>query len=293
MKLTITYEHDVPINAFHWTPKTYRQPLHAHPSLEMGLCLSGTGRFYFGRKQYDVKQGDVFLVNNGELHIAQSDADDPSRYLFLNFDSALLMAEDPSLLLPFSYRSAHFSNLIPSGSALAQAVTPHMLTIEKELRELMPGYKAMAKSALIQLSGLLLRHYHGGLSPSRQLSLAQSMNQTKALAQLVEQRYREPLSLQDIAGELGISVSRASRVFHETTGRRFADYVAMLRVQEAKRLLAGSDKQVAHIGFECGFQSLATFYRSFKESTGASPIHYRQTLGLEAMQTLSEPESRS
>ena len=282
MKLTITYEHDVPINAFQWTPKTHRQPLHAHPSLEMGLCLSGTGTFYFGRKQYQVRQGDLFLVNNEELHIAQSDPGDPSRYLFLNFDSSLLMAEDPALLLPFSYRSANFDNLIPADSPLAAAAAPWMLTVERELTGGEPGYKAMAKSALIQLCGLLLRHYHGGLSASRQHSMTQSANQTKALAQLVEQRYRDPIGLRDIADELGISLSRASRVFRETTGRRFADYVAMLRVQEAMRLLAGSDRQVAHIGFECGFQSLATFYRVFKESTGISPVHYRQTLGLEA-----------
>ncbi len=281
MKITVTYEHDVSINAFHWTPKTYRQPLHAHSSLEMGLCLSGTGTFYFGSKQYHVKQGDVFLVNNEELHIAQSDPDDPSHYLFLNFDSSLLMMEDPCLLLPFSYHSANFSNLIPAGSPLAEAIIPWMTTIERELREQAPGYMALAKSALIQLCAQLLRHSHNSLSASRQLSMAQSMLQTKALAQLVEQRYREPISLQDIAQELGISVSRASRVFHETTGRKFADYVALLRVQEARRLLAGSDKQVAHIGFECGFQSLATFYRVFKEETGVSPVHFRQTLGLD------------
>ncbi|SFJ45116.1 AraC-type DNA-binding protein [Paenibacillus sp. UNC496MF] len=282
MKLTITYEHDVPINAFRWTPQAYRQPLHAHASLEIGLCLSGTGRFYFGRKAYRVNRGDVFLVNNEELHIAQSDPDDPSRFLFLNFDGALLLAEDPGLLLPFAYRSSRFHNLIPAGSALAEAVTPWMLAVERELRDREPGCLAMAKSALIQLCGLLLRHYTRELSAEQQLSAARSANQTKALAQLVEQRYREPIGLRDVAEELGISMSRASRVFRETTGRRFADYVALLRVQEAKRLLAGSDRQVAHIGFDCGFQSLATFYRAFKDATGLSPVQFRQTFGLGA-----------
>ncbi|MFC4812928.1 AraC family transcriptional regulator [Paenibacillus sp. GCM10023250] len=248
MKLIITYEHDVPINAFRWTPHAYRQPLHAHASLEIGLCLSGTGRFYFGRKAYEVNRGDVFLVNNEELHIAQSDPDDPSRFLFLNFDGALLLAEDPGLLLPFAYRSPRFRNLIPAGSPLAEAVGPWMLAVERELRDREPGCLAMAKSALIQLCGLLLRHYNRELTAEQQLSAARSANQTKALAQLVEKRFREPIGLRDVAEELGISMSRASRVFRETTGRRFADYVALLRVQEAKRLLAGSDRQAAHIG---------------------------------------------
>lgn len=112
MKLHIAYDHPIAINAFEWTPATYQQPPHVHASLEIGLCLTGKGRFFFGNKQYTANPGDLFLVNNEERHIAQSDPDDPSRYLFINFGPALLLAEEPGLLLPFSYRSNHFCNHI-------------------------------------------------------------------------------------------------------------------------------------------------------------------------------------
>ncbi|MGV2643843.1 cupin domain-containing protein, partial [Clostridium perfringens] len=140
MKLHIAYDHPIAINAFEWTPATYQQPPHVHASLEIGLCLTGKGRFFFGNKQYTANPGDLFLVNNEERHIAQSDPDDPSRYLFINFDPALLLAEEPGLLLPFSYRSNHFCNHIIGDSPLAKQLTPWVLAIAEELREKSPGY---------------------------------------------------------------------------------------------------------------------------------------------------------
>jgi AraC-like DNA-binding protein len=251
-----------------------------HASLEIGLCLTGKGCFFFGNKQYAANPGDLFLVNNEERHIAQSAPDDPSRYLFINFDPALLLAEDPGLLLPFSYRSTHFCNHIIGGSPLAKQLTPWVLAIAEELREKSPGYLVMAKSALIQLCGRLLRHYNGLLTDDERHNMVQSVRQVQSLAALVEQRYTGPVSLAELADELGLSVSRVSRAFLETTGYRFSEYVSLLRIQAAKRELAGTDKAVADIAFACGFQSLPTFYRVFKETVGMSPIRYRQSMGV-------------
>ncbi|KHF32817.1 HTH-type transcriptional regulator YesS [Paenibacillus sp. P1XP2] len=279
MKLHITYDNPIPINAFVWTPAAHRQPPHVHESLEIGLCLSGKGIFFFGNKRYEAGPGDLFLVNGEEPHIAQADPADPSRYLFINFDAALLLQEEPCLLLPFSYRAAHFCNHIPGGSALARQLAPWMLAVAEEFQEKAPGYQAMAKSALIQLCGRLLRHYNDQLTDEERSGMVQSARHAQALAALVEQRYREPVSLKELAAVLGLSVPRVSRAFLEATGYHFSEYVSLLRVQSAKRDLAGTDKTVAEIAFDCGFQSLATFYRIFNEKVGMSPNAYRQSGG--------------
>src|SRR5690606_38617518 len=101
--------------------------------------------------------------------------DHPSRYLFLNFDPDLLLAEDPGLLLPFSYRSPQFRNLIAADSDIAASIRPWMHAIADELRSKQPGYLAMAKSGLIQLCGLLLRHYHAQSTEAEQLAMIQSV----------------------------------------------------------------------------------------------------------------------
>ncbi|WP_152393270.1 helix-turn-helix transcriptional regulator [Paenibacillus guangzhouensis] len=279
MKLHITYDHPIPINVFEWTPASYRQTPHVHTSLEIGLCLSGQGFFYFGTKRYPVRAGDIFLVNNMERHIAQSDPDDPSHYLFINFDAAMLLAEEPELLLPFSYSSTHFCNHITADSPLARQLAHWIHAIAEELHQKAPGYLALAKSALIQLCGHLLRHNRGLLTDDERQSMVQSIRHSQSLAALVEQRHREPIHLAELADELGLSVSRVSRAFLETTGYRFNEYVSLLRIQSAKHDLISTDKAITQIAFECGFQSLPTFYRVFKTIVGTSPNVYRDSMG--------------
>jgi len=159
MRLHVTYDHPIPVNAFLWTPKTRLERLHVHASLEIGLCVSGEGWFHFGDKKYRAGPGDIFVVNNQEQHIAQSDPDNPSTYIFLNFDPHYLLAEDMQLLLPFAYRPDRFDNHIAHGTALADQLAPLIRKIREELQDKPQCFGVMVKSALLQLAVTLLRHY--------------------------------------------------------------------------------------------------------------------------------------
>lgn len=59
--------------------------------------------------------------------------------------------------------------------------------------------------------------------------------------------------------------------------RHFRTFLNALRVEEAKRALAdpAGEAKVASVAFDCGFASLATFNRVFKEATGLTPSDYR------------------
>lgn len=276
MRLEITYDHPVPLNAFAWTPRSQLQKPHAHASLEIGLCVSGAGWFYFGDKRYAVSPGDVFVVNNRELHIAQSDERDPSAYIFLNFDPNLLRDEDARLLLPFAYRPERFDNRIASGSGTAMRLAPLVRAVHEELSAGRPGYETLAKSLLLQIAVELLRHFSGLVAePEWQAAVHAFARARDALAE-VDRRFAEPLSLDDVAALLGVSPSRASRLFKEATGRSFKDYLLQLRLNEARRLLTSTTLGIADVCFESGFQSMATFYRAFRDASGSSPAEFRE-----------------
>jgi mannose-6-phosphate isomerase-like protein (cupin superfamily) len=111
MILQITYDdNELPINIFRWVPKSILEPQHHHHSFEMGLCISGSGLFYFGDQTYRISPGDLFIVNVLENHIAQSDESSPCEFIFINFDPELLEKEEPELLVPFRYYPFHFRN---------------------------------------------------------------------------------------------------------------------------------------------------------------------------------------
>ncbi|WP_127583680.1 AraC family transcriptional regulator [Paenibacillus koleovorans] len=275
MKLPITYANDIPIHAFRWTPHRELEPLHCHTSLEIGCCVSGRGFFYFGDKRYPVRPGDVFLVNNEELHIAQSDRLDPSAYIFLNFNPHWLLGEEEALLLPFAYRSDRFENRIPAESPLAAQLAVFIRRLYEELQDKREGYRSMAKSLLLELCVTLLRHYTSGVTDTEWRRRTASIRKLRPALSLLEEKFREPIELKEVAETLGVTPSRASHLLQEELGRGFRDILLQLRLNEAKRLLISTERSVADVCFESGFQSVASFYRLFKTDTGQSPLEYR------------------
>ena len=56
----------------------------------------------------------------------------------------------------------------------------------------------------------------------------------------------------------------------------FRQYVGLLRVNEAKSLLADTTMRISEIGDACGFSCLRTFDRTFTDVTGLTPLAYRE-----------------
>ena len=85
-----------------------------------------------------------------------------------------------------------------------------------------------------------------------------------------------PLSLADVAAELGMSESRFSRFFRRATGNSFTDFVSRVRINSACHLLMQTDCFIADICFQVGFSNLANFNRRFLEIKGMTPSEFRR-----------------
>jgi len=93
---------------------------------------------------------------------------------------------------------------------------------------------------------------------------------------LVRTEHSRPLSLPEFAQRLGISAGHLSRVFHQSTGLRFVEYVARVRAQQARALLVDTDRPITEIAFACGFQSLSQFNRTMRAHFGCEPRKLRK-----------------
>jgi len=97
-----------------------------------------------------------------------------------------------------------------------------------------------------------------------------------------EKPFLDPeINLPKLAQALDIPVAHLSRVINELIGQNFYEFINHYRLEAAKRRLAmpesGGEKLIA-VALECGFNSLATFNRVFKELTGRTPSDYRKSL---------------
>lgn len=88
--------------------------------------------------------------------------------------------------------------------------------------------------------------------------------------------YREDVKLTDMARTLGYHEKYLSSKLHALTGMNFRTFLATYRINEAKRLLTATAEKIDRIALECGFGSLNTFNRVFRESVGMTPREYRR-----------------
>jgi AraC-like DNA-binding protein/ligand-binding sensor protein len=94
----------------------------------------------------------------------------------------------------------------------------------------------------------------------------------------IDKHKTEELSLADVAKAAGASVFHFCKVFHKATGLTFTDYVARVRLEDARTRLLNPNARVSEIAYDVGFQSLTQFNRTFKRVFGQSPSEFRARL---------------
>ncbi len=95
-----------------------------------------------------------------------------------------------------------------------------------------------------------------------------------------EQLYRESeLKLETLSAKLGISKHHVSQVINQVYGVNFFEYINLLRIEEAKQLLAASDKKsmnVIEVAYTVGYSTKNTFNSAFRRIVGVTPTEYRR-----------------
>jgi AraC-like DNA-binding protein len=85
----------------------------------------------------------------------------------------------------------------------------------------------------------------------------------------------DSLSLAQVAEAAGASVFHFCKVFKRSTGLKFTDYVARVRLEDARTQLLNPNRRISEVAYDVGFQSLTQFNRMFKRVFGQSPTQFR------------------
>lgn len=85
-----------------------------------------------------------------------------------------------------------------------------------------------------------------------------------------------PVTLEDLANELGRSTSYVRKHFQKDVGMTVGEFITRSKLEEAKTLLVYSEKTLAEISFDLCFSSQSYFQRLFKKEYGITPAQYRK-----------------
>jgi AraC family transcriptional regulator len=95
------------------------------------------------------------------------------------------------------------------------------------------------------------------------------------VAELLRERFRDRLTLEEIASDVGVSAARVSTVFRTIYRQSLAEEQRRLRVDFACRRLLDAEVSLADIALEAGFADQPHFSRTFKAQMGMTPTQYR------------------
>jgi AraC-like DNA-binding protein len=94
----------------------------------------------------------------------------------------------------------------------------------------------------------------------------------------IDKHKTEALSLAAVAKAASASVFHFCKVFRKATGLKFTDYVARVRLEDARTQLLNPNRRISEVAYDVGFQSLTQFNRMFKRVFGQSPTQFREHL---------------
>jgi AraC-like DNA-binding protein len=147
--------------------------------------------------------------------------------------------------------------------------------LEAELRERRAGHHAAAAAHLTLLLVDVARlgeGVDGGVVTDLQLNREPLLGEVFAV---IERRFAGPLSLRDVAREVGVSAGHLTTRVRERTGRTVLEWITERRLVEARRLLATTDVPVATVAAAVGIPDAGYFARIFRRAHGVSPAAWR------------------
>jgi AraC family transcriptional regulator len=120
----------------------------------------------------------------------------------------------------------------------------------------------------MELLGELLRRQNDAVC-------ARTSDWLELVREIVQDRYRESLSLRELAEEANVHPVHLARAFRKRYGCCVGDYLRQMRVAGACRDLANSDLGMAEIAGRNGFSDQSHLCRIVKQYTGVSPSRHR------------------
>lgn len=254
---------------------------HDHLFLELALIERGEAQHLTAAGTARIQSGQALLIRPQIWH-GYADCRN------LRVTNCIINTTLLPSLLPLLQSMPEADRLLRGRSSRPKKETPLVLTpprgvfaqlrdtLESMLREQQaaaPGWQSVNYGLLLQALTLVVR---SAIPGARKKSLSPAMAQAvQQAATIIENSYTHDQSLPLLAAAVGSSSAHLSRSFKRHMGVSLVDYVHLLRIEEACRLLRLTELPVSQIAAQVGYNEIAYFSRRFRRRIGRPPSEYR------------------
>lgn len=255
--------------------------LHFHNFLEIGYCHGGVGDMVLGEQNLRFKADQFTVIPKNYPHTTNSDPGTFSQWEYLFVDVEGVLREHNGGGTPM--RTERMIQRINSRAALVNVkespeiagMIRHLLEIMRETKEY---YLEEAKGILTALLINIARENHieePEFEETEELEGNVTIPISRAL-DYITLHYMEPLKVGELADWSHMSETHFRRTFSAYMKMSPLEYINLVRVRTACEYLKKTDMQVSDIAHKCGFTTLSTFNRNFKQFMGSAPYEWRK-----------------
>lgn len=234
--------------------RDFNFPLHLHGNFELIVVTEGTMNIIVDKNKYVLHEKDALLIFPNQIHELYTP--EHSRHFLCIFPPMFVQAYNKVFL---------FSEPKDAMFRLDDFYIQKFISLCEN------------GASLISVKGLL---YSICAEFDKNASYIAKNNDSKGLIEkilhFVELNYSKDCSLTTLSAELMYNYVYLSKYFKESTGISFTDYVNRYRINESCYALQNSVNSIIKIAYDCGFDSLRSFNRNFKNIMGMSPSEYRE-----------------
>ena len=232
----------------------YDYPLHMHQFAEIVIVLDGEIELLTEDRRERASKGDIAFIDSFQIHGFHT----PSKCTVWICVFSATYASDYYQV----YQGQRGNRMVFTPTKpLFSYITDHLIQQEQ--------YDNMHIRAGICT---ILEQYR--LSVSMQPH-EQNGSTLSALFQYMNTHFKEPLTLNSVSKAIGYSSGYISHLLGNIPSLNFNVLLSTLRIEYAKHRLVTTDASVLEIALECGFATERSFYRSFRQLVGVTPLKYR------------------
>ncbi len=269
----VTYPENTSIRIWH-SIAADEYETHFHSAVEVIINLKGKIRVWAEEEEWLLHEGELILIPAGIRHGFQMEPDS-ERELLLYEPNGVFTLKDFSSFRQMMAKPLALLQDHPCREAVRD-IFFEIIDIHRSgtLMRNMRNY-----SLLLKAYAILGENYLATMATPAEINMLQrQMSGEDAFNRALDylnKNYMDDVTLDSLSSYAGFSRYTLSRMFRQHTGVTFTQYLSHRRVAMAMELLASTKMPVTQVALQCGFNSIATFNRVFREVRGCTPTQYR------------------
>ena len=256
---------------FDYSQSQYDGLAHMHGEYCIVMCLSGAMEVLRGDRRDLLRDGEILIVNPGEIHRCRFGVDQPhASGLTLILRPAVLRSLVEAMGMPYCAFCRDFRFLGNVRNAEVFNLTAKLI---EEFQEQRHGYGTMVETMVRQILVYLLRSWPADAVVPLEFHVPPQLPwlHMHRATEYMNSHGKGAFRLPDLCAEVGLSPSRFIPLFKNSSGVSPHSYYNALLVLKARRLLQVEGSTTKEAAYALGFKNVSHFCTLFHQLAGASP----------------------